>query len=56
MLYKVEIVETLNKIVDVEAETKTEAIEKIETEYFNQEIVLDSDCMTAPVEFNILGD
>lgn len=41
MKYKIEITETLQKIVEVEAEALTEAIMKVATNYSNGEIVLD---------------
>lgn len=41
MKYKIEITETLQKVVEVEAETLTEAITKVGTDYANSEIVLD---------------
>lgn len=39
--YKVYIVETLVRTVEVEANTKSEAIEKVEEMYRNEEIILD---------------
>lgn len=41
--FKVEIQEFLSRIIEVEAETKDEAISKVRELYRNEEIVLDSD-------------
>lgn len=44
--YNIIIEETLSKIVRVEAETEDDAIDKIESMYGNQEIVLSADDFT----------
>lgn len=54
--YQIEIVETLNRIVEVEADSSEEAIGQVEAEYENGEHVLSADDMTAPVEFNDITD
>jgi len=41
--FKIEIQEFLSRIIEVEAETKDEAISKVRELYRNEEIVLDSD-------------
>lgn len=41
--FKIEIQEFLSRIIEVEAETKDEAISKVRQLYRNDEIVLDSD-------------
>jgi hypothetical protein len=41
MTYKVKIVETMELVVEVEAESGTEAVEKVEQAYINEEHVLD---------------
>lgn len=41
--FKIEIQEFLSRIIEVEAETKVEAISKVRQFYRNEEIVLDSD-------------
>lgn len=41
MKYKIEITETLQKVVEVEAENFSEAIIKVATDYKDGEIVLD---------------
>ena len=49
--FKVEIIETLSKIVEVEAETETEAVMKVEEMHQNEEIVLDEfDYVDAEIE------
>lgn len=55
-IFKIEIVETLNKIVAVRAKDEAEALELVEEEYSNSDIILDGGDMTAPAEFNVLGD
>lgn len=42
MKFKIEITETLQKIVEVEAADRTEAITKVATDYKAGEIVLDA--------------
>ena len=53
MIYKIEIIETLSRIMEVEAESVEEAIEQIEDRYYTEEIVLDSDdhCCTQFKEY-----
>ena len=46
MKYELEIVVTLSRVVEVEAETCEEAVEKLESDYRHQKIVLDeNDCV-----------
>ena len=42
MKYQVEITETLQKTVEVEAESERDAISKAEDQYYNDEIELDT--------------
>ena len=42
MKYKVNVEELLSRIVEVEAENKEEAEEKVREMYMNEEIVLDA--------------
>ena len=51
--YKLELVETLSRIVEVEAESYEEALEKLEDDYNNQRIILDSNDF---VGHDILGN
>lgn len=41
--FYISVTETLNKIVEVHAENKQEALQKAEDAYYNGEIVLDSE-------------
>ena len=41
--YYISVTETLNKIVEVQAEDSSEALQKAEDAYYNGEIVLDSE-------------
>lgn len=41
--FYISVTETLNKIVEVHAENKQEALQKAEDSYYNGEIVLDSE-------------
>lgn len=52
MNYKIEIKETLSRIIEIEAEDKNEAITKVKEQYKNQEIILD-DSDYIDTEFNI---
>lgn len=40
MLFEVEIVETLRKTVEVNCRTSTEALDKVEAQYYDEDIVL----------------
>lgn len=42
MTYRVEITETLQRIVEVEADTIEEAVSKVEDDYASCDIILDS--------------
>lgn len=42
--YYVEITETLQKVVEVEAESEEEAVDKVHVDYINENIVLDEKC------------
>lgn len=42
MNFRVEIKETLSRIIDIEAENEEEAIRKARDKYNNQKIILDS--------------
>ena len=41
--YYISVTETLKRIVEVHAEDSSEALQKAEDAYYNEEIVLDSD-------------
>lgn len=53
--YSVEVVETLIRIVTVEATSEEEAIEQVMHDYNNAELVLDSDDFF-DVEFEIFNE
>ena len=55
MIYKVVITETLEKIVEIEAESEEEAEQKVQDSYNDQEIVLDSENVTV-ITFEIYED
>lgn len=42
MNYKIEIKETLSRIIDIEADNEEGAIRKVREQYSSQEIILDS--------------
>ena len=52
MNYKVEIKETLSKIVEIEADNEEGAIKEIRKQYINENIVLNADDYT-DTEFKI---
>ena len=41
--FYISVTETLNKMVEGQAEDSSEALQKVEDAYYNEEIVLDSD-------------
>ena len=41
--FYISVTETLKRIVEVHAEDSSEALQKVEDAYYNEEIVLDSD-------------
>jgi hypothetical protein len=51
--FKVEVVETLCRIITVEAMTEEDAIKFVKYDYHNAELVLDSDDFL-DVEFNLI--
>ena len=51
MKYTIDIIETLKKKVDIEADTYYEAVEKAEKMYHNSEVILTADDFDN-VEFN----
>ena len=51
--FKIEIVETLIRIVTIEAKTKDEAMDSLMRDYSNAEVVLDADDFF-DVEFNVI--
>lgn len=46
MKYKIEIKETLSRIIEIEAESEVEAIRKVKDDYYEEKVVLNSeDCI-----------
>ncbi len=54
--FKVQVTETLQKIVEVNAKDKNEAIDKVERMYWHEEIVLTADDLVPDAEFEIVED
>ncbi len=54
MIYQIEVKEVLNRIVEVEAESRDEALAKVEESYNNEEIVLDSNDCVEGASFDII--
>ena len=52
MTYKIEIKETLSKIIEIEADSEEGAIKKVKKQYMNENIVLTADDYT-DTEFKI---
>lgn len=52
--YKVEITETLQRVVEVEASSAHDALEKVKDQYRNEEVVLDSTDFIGN-DFQVLG-
>ena len=52
MNYKIEIKETLSRIIDIEAENEEGAIKEVKKQYMNENIVLTADDYT-DTEFKI---
>lgn len=55
MKYKIEILETLSDIIEIDAKNKEEAIKKVEKMYYDQDIVLGADNFDNDVVFNLLN-
>lgn len=55
MKYNVRIIETLSRIVEVEADSRDEAWDKVETQWKHSEIVLDADDFDG-YEIYVLGE
>ena len=54
MKYKIEILETLRRIVEVDAKNEEEAMDKVGRMYYNSDIVLGADDFDNEVVFNLL--
>lgn len=54
MKYKIEILETLRRIVEVDAKNEEEAMDRVGRMYYNSDIVLGADDFDNEVVFNLL--
>lgn len=54
MKYRITVTERLERIVDVEAESESAAIDKVESMYREQEIVLGAEDMCGDAEFGVI--
>lgn len=54
MKYKIEILETLRRVVKVDAKNEEEAMDKVGRMYYNSDIVLGADDFDNEVVFNLL--
>lgn len=54
MKYKIEILETLRRVVEVDAKNEEEAVDRIGRMYYNSDIVLGADDFDNEVVFNLL--
>lgn len=56
MTYKIEVTETLSKIVEIEAKSEEEAKEIAQNMYNEQDIILDSGDFDNEVTFEIINE
>lgn len=54
MKYKIEILETLRRVVKIDAKNEEEAMDKVGRMYYNSDIVLGADDFDNEVVFNLL--
>lgn len=54
MKYKIEILETLRRVVEIDAKNEEEAMDKVGRMYYNSDIVLGADDFDNEVVFNLL--
>lgn len=54
MKYKIEILETLRRVVEIDTKNEEEAMDKVGRMYYNSDIVLDADDFDNEVVFNLL--
>ncbi len=54
--YKIEIEETLTKVVEVKAENQEEAYDKVYDQYVNEEIVLGSEDYSDDTKFYLIDE
>lgn len=54
MKYEIEILETLRRVVEIDAKNEEEAMDKVGRMYYNSDIVLGADDFDNEVVFNLL--
>lgn len=54
MKYKIEILETLRRVVEIDAKDEEEAMDRVGRMYYNSDIVLGADDFDNEVVFNLL--
>lgn len=54
MKYKIEILETLRRVVEIDAKNEEEAMDKVGRMYYNSDIILGADDFDNEVVFNLL--
>lgn len=54
MKYKIEILETLRRVIEVDAKNEEETMDKVGRMYYNSDIVLGADDFDNEVVFNLL--
>lgn len=54
MKYKIEILETLRRVVEMDAKNEEEAMDRVGRMYYNSDIVLGADDFDNEVVFNLL--
>lgn len=54
MKYKIEILETLRRVVEIDTKNEEEAMNKVGRMYYNSDIVLGADDFDNEVVFNLL--
>lgn len=54
MKYKIEILETLRRVIEVDAKNEEAAMDKVGRMYYNSDIVLGADDFDNEVVFNLL--
>lgn len=54
MKYKIEILETLRRVVEIDTKNEEEAMDKVGRMYYNSDIVLGADDFDNEVVFNLL--
>lgn len=56
MKYEIKVLETLSRVVKIDAENEEDALDKIREMYFNEEIVLGAEDFDYDTTFTILED